>query len=111
MLAAEQPQPAEEAGCEQSILVVEDGAAANGAGLRIEHVVDEIHPAVMLVLGLVREPHRDRVLHIAGQGSRAGRGKSAVAQEVRFTAVEHEVNGIDGDDDRQQCCAGLSAAI
>ena len=52
VLAAEQPQPSEEAGREQSILVVEDGAAADGAGLGIEHVVDEIHPAVMLVVGL-----------------------------------------------------------
>ena len=62
VLAAEQPQPAEEARGQQAILVLEDGAAADGAGLGIEHVVDEIHPALMLVVGLVREPHRDRVL-------------------------------------------------
>ena len=66
VLAAEQPKPAEKSRRQEAILVVEDRAAANGAGLGIEHVVDKIHSAVMLVIGLVGEPHRDRILHIAG---------------------------------------------
>ena len=109
VLAAEQAQPPEEAGGQQAVLVVEDGAAADGAGLRIERVVDEIHPALMLVFGLVREPHRDRVLHVAGGGPRAGGGEPQVAQEVRLAAVEDEVNGIDRHDDGQQRRAGLAA--
>ena len=39
--------------------------AADGAGLRIEHVVDKIHPALMLEIALIREPNGDRVLDIA----------------------------------------------
>ena len=109
MLAAEQPKPAEISRGQKAILVVEDGAAANGAGLRIEHVVDEIHPPLMLVVALIREPNRDRVLDVAGQWPRAGRGETHVAQEVRLAGIEHEMNGIDRHDYGQQGCAGLSA--
>ena len=77
--------------------------------LRIDHVVDEIHPAVVLVVGLVGEPHRDRILHVARRRSRSGRGEPQVAQEVGFAAVEHEVDGIDRHDDGQQRRAGLPA--
>ena len=43
MGAAEQPQPPEEARGEKAILVVEDGAGSDGAGLGIDRVIDEIH--------------------------------------------------------------------
>ena len=64
VLAAEQPQPSEISRRQQAVLVLEDGASADGAGLRVERVVDEIHPALVLVVGLVSEPHGDRVLHV-----------------------------------------------
>ncbi len=65
VLTAEQPQTAKETWRQQPILVVEHGAAADRAGLGIHHVVDEIHLAVVIVVALVREPYRNRVLHVA----------------------------------------------
>src|SRR5262249_49190840 len=58
MLAAEQAQSAEESWRQEPVLVVEYCAAANGAGLGIEHVVDEVHPPLVLELGLVGEAYR-----------------------------------------------------
>ena len=77
--------------------------------LGLTHVVDEIHPALVLEIGLVGEPDRDRILHVARRRPRSGRGEPQVAQEVRLAAVEHEVNGIDRHDDGQQRRAGLAA--
>ncbi len=100
--AAEQPQPSEETRREQPVLVVEDGAAANGAGPCVEHVVDEVHVALMLEFGLVREPDRDRVLHVAGGRASPRLREPDVAQEVCLAAVEYEVDRVDGHDDGEQ---------
>ena len=66
-LAAVETQPPEKARRQQSVLVVEDGAPANRAGLRVDDVVDEIHPALMLEVGFVRETDRDGIRRVAGR--------------------------------------------
>ena len=64
----------------------------------------------MGVFGLVREAHGYGIRRIARRGSSPGGGKTEIMQEVRLATVEHEVDGIDRDDDAQQRGAGLSAA-
>ena len=59
MLAAEQSQPPEEPRRQKAVLVLEDRAAADGAGLGVDDVVDKVHPPDVLVFGLVGEPNRD----------------------------------------------------
>src|SRR5262249_31513221 len=108
VLAAEQAQPAEESRRQEPVLVVEYGAAANGAGLGIEHVVDEVHPPLVLELGLVGEAYRHRVLHVARGGPRPGSRKPYVAKEVGFAAVEDEMDRVDRYDEGEQRRVALS---
>jgi hypothetical protein len=109
MLAAKEPQAPEEPGRQEPILVFENGSAANGAGSRVEHVVDEIHLAVVLEFGFIPEADRNRVLHIARRGPRPSRGETHVMQEIRLAAVKHEVNGIDRYNYGQERRAGWAA--
>src|SRR5262249_47704825 len=102
MFATEEAKPSEKARCQQSVLVLEYGATAYGTGLGIERIIDEIHPARMRVVGLIRQPDRDGVLDIAGGRPRSGRCKAQIAQEIRLAAIEDEVNGIDRHDHCQE---------
>ena len=108
MLATEQAKPSEETGRQQSIAVFEYSAAANGTGLGVKGVVDEIHPSVVVEVGLVREPDRDGVLDVAGGRPRTGCRKPQITQEVCLGAVEDEMDGIDRHDHGQERCAGLA---
>ena len=109
MGAAKQPQPPEEARSQKAILVVENGAAADGAGLRIYCVIDKVHAPHMGEFRLVGEAHSHGIRRVPRRGSRPGSGKTKIVQKIRFAAVEHEVDGIDRYDDAQERCAGLAA--
>ena len=67
MLATEQPKAlAEEPRRQETVLVVEDRAAADSPRFGVDHVVDKIHSAEMFVIGLIGETHCDGILHVAG---------------------------------------------
>ena len=109
MGSAEQPQPPEEARGEKAVLIVEDGAAADGAGLGIDRVIDEIHSPHMREFRLVGEADGHGIRRVARRGPRPGGGETEIMQKVRFAAVEHEMDGIDRHDDAQERRAGLAA--
>src|SRR5262249_34192197 len=109
VLAAEQAEPSEESRCQQPVLVVEHGTAANCAGPGVDNVVDEIHSPLMRIVDLIREANRDRVLHVAGRRPRAGRGEPQLVQEVVLAGVKDEVYGIDRYDEGQEGRPALAA--
>src|SRR3984893_6366783 len=65
VFAAEKPEPSEETGSQQSVLVGQNGTGAHRAGLRADGVVHEFHAAFVLEISLVRQPHRDRIGRVA----------------------------------------------
>jgi len=88
---------AEDAGRQKLALVVDDGAGADGARARGECIVDEIDLAGARPFGFIGQPDAHRI-RFARRGQRARQEEARVAQIVRLRDVEHEANGIEGDD-------------
>ena len=83
-------------------MIVEDRAGADGAGGRVEPVVDEVHAPFMRETLFVGEAHEHRVFHLARAGSLALTRHRAVAQIGRLVAFEIDMNGVERYHGREQ---------
>ena len=100
----------EHAGREQSVAVVEYGAAADRAGGAVDDVVDEIHLAGVHEVVLVDQLERDGDAALAARHVLARGGEALVAQIRRLIEGELEADRIDRHDGRQQRGVAAGAA-
>ena len=100
------PHAGEHAGREHAVRIVEQGADANGAGRAVDHVVDEIHAAFVLEVGLVDELERDRNAGAAAGDVAAVLGEPLVTQIGGLVEGELEMDRVGRHDGCQQCGGG-----
>ena len=95
---------------EHAVRIFEHGAAANGAGRAVDHVVDEVHAALVIEVILVDELEGNRHAGIAaGDILSAVPGEPLVAQIRRLIEGELEMDRIDRDDSGEQRCVAAGA--
>ncbi len=105
---ARQPQPAELAGRDEIVGVVDDRPAPQRAGALVDLVVDEVHRSRMRPGVLVGQADRDGCLVIARGGQLAAQHGPLIAEEVGLAHVEDEVDRIEGHDGGEQRGAGVA---
>ncbi|MNG02623.1 hypothetical protein D3C84_856600 [compost metagenome] len=85
-----------------TVCVVEHRATTDGAGFRIDLVVDEVHLPEVAVALLVRQAH----VHRRGLTALALAGKQAVLEEHALVRIEIGVDLVGGDHAGQRCSVG-----
>src|SRR5690606_26712886 len=102
--AADQLEAGVQAGGELALAVVEHGAAADGAGARVDLVVEEVQLPLMRVAGLAGQAE---VYRAGAAGVAAGLARQLdVLEEHALVGVEVGVDLVGGDHGGQQRLAG-----
>ena len=87
---------------EDAIVVIEHGAAADRARGAIDHVVDEVHPALVNEVVLVEQLERDRRTALAPGHVAAVLGEALVTQIRGLVEGEFEADRVHRNDHRKQ---------
>ncbi len=85
-------------GREDAVGIVEHGAAADRARRAVDHVVDEVHPALVNEIVLVEQLERDRRAALPPGHVAAVLGEALVTQIGRLVEGELEADRVHRDD-------------